>query len=533
MLRIKPSRIGLALAACFAMPASQAFQFDTGDSDFKIRWDNTLKFSTIYRTRNPDNGQLAEQTASPSGDGNRNFKKGIASRRLDLSSELDVTRNDVGGRLSVAGWYDDVYQGSNDNSTTITHNRTVGASDFSPGTTKAVGGDSRLMDAFIFFKGDVADMPGRITLGRHAVVYGETLMSGSNGIANAQGAVDVVKAATVPGAQVKEFILPTEQVSGTLQLNNKLSVGSYYQLKWHKSPFFPAGSFLSPNDFMGDGAQALLSTPAGGLFPRDADQGARDSGQWGMQMRYKPDSVDVELGLYAANYHDKTPSAAYLDPVRGSYRLVYQQDIRTYGASASTVLWGDNVSLETSIRDNQPLTGGLAIVQTIPAGWSTYDNDKNPAYAVGRTAHASLVDIHLFQPNALLRDGGSLATQLDWHTVMSVKKNAAAIDSTTDKSAARLTVAFTADYFQVFDGLDLSFPIVWSRDFNRSRVYVGWVENGGSIDTGVNFTYRNVWKGGLNYHRWIGAHGTSIGGGSFSQTMWDRNYVTFNVSRSF
>lgn len=533
MHNTRPSRIALALLSVFALPAAHAFEIDTGESDVKVRWDNTAKFSTMYRVRNPDEAQLAAQAFSPAGDGNRNFKKGFTSQRFDLTSELDITKGNFGARISGAAWYDDIYQRTNDNSSGITHNTSAAADQFTGGTRDAVGSNGRLMDAFIFAKGELGGMPGRITLGRHAVVYGETLMSGSNGIAAAQGAVDITKAATVPGAQVKEFILPTEQVSGSLQLTNKLSLGGYYQFKWHKSPFFAAGSFLSPNDFMTDGAESFLSTPGGGLFKREADEKPRDSGQGGLQLRYKADSLDTEFGLYAANYHDKTPSAAYFDPVRGNYRLAYQEDIRTYGASASTVLGSDNVSVEASVRHNVPLTGGLGIVQTIPFQWSNFDNKDHPAYAVGKTAHVTVADIHLFQPNALLKDGGSLAVQYDWHTVTSIDKNPTAIDATTSKSASRLTLAFTADYFQVFDGIDLSIPIVYSHDFQRSRVFVGWVEGGGSLDVGVNFNYLNTWKGGLNYHHWLGKHGTSIGGGSFEQTMWDRDYVTFNISRSF
>ena len=533
MHNTRPSRIALALLSVFALPAAHAFEFDTGESDVKVRWDNTVKYSTMYRLHDPDTEQLAAQAFSPAGDGNRNFKKGFVSQRLDLLSEFDVTKGNFGARVSAAAWYDDIYKRRNDNDSGITHNISVGSDQFTDGTQDAVGANTRLMDAFIFAKGELGDMPARISFGRHAVVYGETLMSGNNGIAAAQGPVDITKAATVPGAQVKEFILPTEQVSGSLQITNKLSLGAYYQFKWHKSPFFAAGSFLSPNDFMTDGAEAFLSTPVGGLFTRAASDKPRDTGQWGAQLRYRADALDTEFGLYAANFHDKTPSAAYFDPVFGSYRLAYQEDIRTYGVSASTVLGSDNVSIEASVRHNMPLTGGLGIVQAIPFQWNNFDNKNDQAYAVGKTAHVTIADIHLFQPNALLKDGGSLAVQYDWHTVTSVDKNPLAIDPTTSKSASRLTLAFTADYFQVFDGVDLSIPIVYTRDFKRSRVFVGWVEGGGSLDIGLNFNYLNTWKGGLNYHRWLGKKGTSIGGGDFEQTMWDRDYVTFNISRSF
>jgi hypothetical protein len=228
-----------------------------------------------------------------------------------------------------------------------------------------------------------------------------------------------------------------------------------------------------------------------------------------------------------------------------SYTAVYQQDIRTYGVSASTVLGSDNVSLETSIRENEPLTGGncaqsvLAgcgyfINTTTLLGGPAFDNSNNPGYAVGQTSHATAVDIHIIQPNAILRDGGSVAIQYDWHQVDSVTKNPTMIDPATTKAASQITVAFSADYFQVIEGLDLSFPIVWTHNLSgRSAVYVGWVEDGGSVDYGVNFKYLVNWKGGFNFHHFVGSQGADIGISQFNQTQWDRDYVSFNLSRSF
>ena len=218
------------------------------------------------------------------------------------------------------------------------------------------------------------------------------------------------------------------------------------------------------------------------------------------------------------------------------------------GMSASTLLGDDNVSAEASVRRNVPLTGGLCaptdaahplgcgyvLNTTTLLGGPAYDNKDNPLYAVGNTTHMTLVDIHVFQPNAILRDGGSLAVQYDWHTVNSVTKNATQIDPQTTKSASTITFAFSADWFQAFDGVDLSFPIVWTRNVSgRSRVYVGWVENGGSIDLGVTAKYLTKWKAGLNYHHFTGKHGTDIGVASFDQTAWDRDYVSFNLSTTF
>lgn len=546
--------IHLALATLMAAPLAHAAQFETGDPDLKIRWDNTVKYSAIYRLQNPDANQVAKYAAAggAADDGELNFNKGIASNRLDWTSEFDVTGKNGGARISGAAWYDAAYLGANDNRSGASNSTSAAPDHFAAPTVGAVGRRARLMDAFVYVKGELADIPGRLTLGRHAVIYGETLMAGTNGIANAQGPVDIVKAASVPGAQVKEFLLPSLQASGSLQIRDDLSIGAYYQFKWEKSPFFAPGSLLSPADFLGD-AESFLPVgpfpfPKG--VPRTPDLSPKRGGQGGAQLRFK--AADVEYGLYAANYHDKTPSAVYLNlgvnpalaaagvpmpdnitPV--SFTQVYQQDVRTYGASASTIIGSDNVSLELSMRDRQALTGGAGFVQTILPG-ATPDNRDKPAYAVGKTQHMTVVDIHLFQPGSLpfLPDGGSLATQYDWHRVASVSANPGAIDPTTTSSASQVTFAFTADYFRVADGLDLSVPIVWSRNLNgRSRVYSGWVEHGGTLDLGLNFTYLTVWKGGINYRRFLGEHGVGTGAGRFQQTMWDRNFVSFNLSRSF
>jgi hypothetical protein len=548
------------LAIAMICADAQAFRFDTGSDDLKIRWDNSIKYSAIYRLEDPHEEQLTRYVGSPAGDGDRNFNKGIASSRFDLLTEFDLVHEyNKGFRLSATGWYDSVYNTGNDNETGLSHNLSVDADEFNDETEEAVGRDLALLDAFAFLKGEGAEMPASLRLGRHTVGYGETLMSGANGIAAAQGPVDIVKAATVPGAQVKEFLLPTNQISATLQPMDNLSLGAYYQFKWEASAFFPAGSFLSPNDIVGPGGESFLDNLA---VPRADDMEARDSGQWGAQLRYRPESLDVELGLYAANYHDKTPSAVYvnigeneflssigLTPPENiapaSYTRAYHEDIRTYGVSASTVLGDDNVSIEVSMRDNVPLTGGLCpasdpagcgyfINTTYLLGGPAFDNVDNPGYAVGRSLHVTLVDIHLFQPNPILRDGGSLALQYDWHRVNSVSENKDRIDATTTKRASTITLAFTADYYQVTDGLDLSFPVVLTRNLSgRSRMYVGWVEDGGSIDVGVNFNYRNKLTGGLNYHHFLGDEGAGIGAGSFDQTQYDRDYLSFNISSTF
>jgi Protein of unknown function (DUF1302) len=528
-----------------------AMEFDTGNPEIMARWDNTFKYSTMYRLNNPDATQVAAYAAAggAADDGENSFRQGIASSRIDWMTEVDLGFGaNAGLRVSASAWYDPVYQRGNANTSAATSNNPAGtsANQFAPGTADALSQGSRLMDAFVYKKGLLGDMPASIRLGNHTVIYGETLMSGANGIAAAQGPVDIVKAATVPGAQVKEFLLPTPQVSGSLQVNDKLTMGAYYQFGWQKSPFFAPGSFLSPNDFLGPSHSFLP-----GITTRTPDQVPSDNGQWGAQARIK--GGDVEYGLYAANYHDKAPSAVYLNvgvnPVLTGFGLtppasiapttftqVYAQNIGAVGASASTVLGSDNVSIEVSQRSNMPLTGGngYVVATTALLGGPSYDNSSNPGYAVGTTQHLTLVDIHVIQPNFLMKDGGSVATQIDYHRVASVEKNQSVLDTAiaqdnSTESAATITSAFSADWFQAADGLDLSIPLVVSYSVGRSRVFSAWVDHGGTVSTGVNFTYNNLWKGGLLFNHYYGPHGVGL----FDQALWDRDYLSFNISRSF
>lgn len=65
--------------------------------------------------------------------------------------------------------------------------------------------------------------------GRHTQLYGETLFLGANGIAAAQGPVDLVKAFSLPGAQFKEIAMPVGQSLGK-------PAGQYESVVWRLLP---------------------------------------------------------------------------------------------------------------------------------------------------------------------------------------------------------------------------------------------------------------------------------------------------------
>ena len=118
-------------AACVGSTPAFAFEVNTGDSDLYVRWDNTVKYSAAWRVKDRSKGlTTGDPFAANFDDGDRNFNKGLISNRFDLLSEVDVVyKQSYGFRVSGAGWYDEVYNRSNDNNSPSTSNRLLGQYD--------------------------------------------------------------------------------------------------------------------------------------------------------------------------------------------------------------------------------------------------------------------------------------------------------------------------------------------------------------------------------------------------------------------
>lgn len=570
----------LAVAAACVLPAAHAFDIDLPDSDLKVRLDLTPKYSTAVRLKDPSAALTRMDVAVDPGtinedDGDHNFKKGQISNRWDLLGELDVTGSHFGGRLSASTWYDAVYlrpnsyqgtpvyaAGVNTGATYPLANnsyQTQAPNEFLPATRAQQGQGSQILDAFVYAKGDIGGMAGTLRVGKQALQWGESLFFGQNGIANAQGPVDVAKIVSVPGWQFKEVLLPVEQVSGSLQVAEGLSLGAYYQLKWRPSRIPGVGSFFSNQDYVGTGMVDFGNDANGNpiilSYDQSKDLRPKDSGQGGLQVRWTPAGSDYEFGVYVAQYHDKTPAVPVFDFVNGNVHLAYASDIRTYGASVTSSVGQLNWAAEVSLRDHAPLTSDPAVLGLGPVA-SCGTSDK-PCYAVGRTAHLNLSGIYVLQPSALWQGGAALA-ELAYNRRLSITKDifAAAdgsgqgiggLDPNTTKGAFAFRMLFSPAYFQVLPGLDLEVPIGVGYNFGgRSSAifnFAGGASSAGDYSIGLKGKYQNTWNIALTYNDFFGTVGTFTrtlvpGSGSprelsFAQTLADRANVSFSVSRTF
>lgn len=559
-------RFAVAAAAIVVAPSVQAAEIDLGDSDLRMRWDNTVNVSSAIRVK----GQSAKLTGSSTGgnnvdygsnqdDGDRNFDKGIISERVDLLSEFEVGTWDYGLRLSGAAWYDRIYNKKTDHDSTNTDNSRLAGTPtgrFPNPTKRQHGKNAEVLDAFVWGKADVGDMPATLRLGRHSLVYGETLFFGSNGIAEAQGPVDLVKMLSAPGTQFKDVLRPVEQVSGNLQLTPEYSIGAYYQFRWDESKIPAVGSYLSTADFVGPGKEFFYSNPGAGQGSRvNPDLTPDNTGQFGVSFLASPGDGDWQFGLYGARYHAKTPTAMYNENfivagpsrVPSEIRWVYAQDIKTAGASASTSFGNTNVAAEISTRWDAPLNtdpqtnaGGVGA----PLGTGTGNNTSNPLYAIGRTGHINLSAIKVLEPSSLW-DGGDIVAEYAFNRTMKVKRNHAARAANTTRNASAVRVLFTPAYFQVIPGLDLEVPLGVGYNFGgRSSAvanFNGGTSNAGDFRVGLTGTYQSDWEFGINYIGYFGKTGTylealptSAGAQlSFDQALKDRDFISLNVKRAF
>lgn len=530
------------LLALLAAPAAQAIEIDTGNPDWTLRWDNTVKYSLMQRLKDASPTLSAQVPLTVNqDDGDNNFKKGLVSNRLDLLTELDLAGPGYGARLSGAAWYDSVYNGKTDNAG-FTANHRPGTA-FAPETRDLMGRKGELLDAFVYGKFDLGDRPASARLGRHTLLWGESLFFGANGIAGGQAPLDLIKLLSVPNATFKEVARPTGKLSGQVQLTPDVSLGAYLAYEWEKTRLMPAGAYLSSSDSLGPGAERILAGPTAS-FERQPDLDAKDSGQGGVQLRFRAPSLDTDFGLYAIRYHATTPSNINtvlngVPPalVPSSYRWMYHEGVRAFGASFAKSVGEWGLAGEVSVRQNTPLaSSGQASLATIRVN-TGLNNNSNPGYAVGETAHAQVSWIASLGPSFLSREA-SFVGEVAWNTRLKVTRNEQMLNPNADKSAVATRMVFSPSYRQVLPGLDLSPSIGLGYTKGKSSaVGPGFgVDGGGDLSLGLNAVYLGSWNLAINYVHFLGKAAPTLDAANnavYRQALKDRNYLTVSLRTTF
>lgn len=303
----------LTLAGLLTMAAWPAGAFEFGQGDWNGNLDTTLSYGLIWRVQDRDerligtaNGGTARSVNYD--DGNLNYKKGLVSNVVKATSELALNyRRTTGVFLRATGFYDFENQDGSRERTPL-----------SDQALDLVGKDLRLLDAFVWGDFKVGEMPAQLRVGEQVVSWGESTFI-QNGI-NVINPVNV-NAIRLPGAELREALLPEGLIWGSLGLTDNISLEGFYLYDWDETEIDPPGSYWSTNDFVGPGGQKVLLgfggvpdqgvAPAAATFlsvPREKDRDASDSGQFGIAMRvFAPGLNNTEFGFYYMNYHSRLP----------------------------------------------------------------------------------------------------------------------------------------------------------------------------------------------------------------------------------
>ncbi|MGK8439486.1 DUF1302 domain-containing protein [Ectopseudomonas hydrolytica] len=366
---LRPTVLSLALGLAPTLPA-QAASFNIGE--IEARFDSSLSIGASWAMEAPDKrfiGRANGGTASTrtSDDGRLNFKRGETFSKIFKGiHDLQLSYGDSGLFLRGKYWYDFELKDES---------RLLYDIDDSARDRAAKASGSELLDAFVYHNYQLGELPGSVRAGRQVVSWGESTFIG-NGI-NAINPADVA-AFRRPGSEIKEGLIPVNMLYLTQGLSENLSIEAFYQLQWEKTVLDNCGTFFG-GDVAPQGCDLGMTTfgsdfnrdPAVyGWVPRLADKEARDGGQFGVALRWLvPALNDTEFGVYALNYHSRTPESSWRTgqpsfaaisgapgPASARYGLEYPEDIRLYGLSFATSLAnGTALSGEISHRPNMPL----------------------------------------------------------------------------------------------------------------------------------------------------------------------------------
>lgn len=342
----------LALAALAAAPAA-AVEFETGGA--RLSLDTTLSHGLSYRVGDRDDKVIGVN----SDDGDLNYDGGIISNTTRFIGELDVDLGAVGAFGRVQGFVDFVNLEGRDRTPLPDEAR------------DRVGDDLEVLDLYVSAGGDLGEMPVDARVGNMVLNWGESTFI--------QGGVNVISPFDVtrlrkPGAELREGLLPAPMASVSASPTPELSVEGFYQLRWAETRIDPSGTYFSTNDYASPGGSIAylanddtgpLVSDLGGPNPataegrglaqlilavnlalpgcnatatgfvgadcvrerdrrflgvaRAADREPRDSGQWGVALRWYSEALnDTEFGFYFINHHSRLPLvSAYYGTMEG------------------------------------------------------------------------------------------------------------------------------------------------------------------------------------------------------------------------
>jgi hypothetical protein len=397
--RASAAAIALAVLGVVSSPA-QAIEFSSGEWSGNL--DTTISYGASWRLKDYDETMVGKQANNPivfsldklaqrdvigrwsanGDDGNLNYReKGdLISHAVKATIELDVRFRNFGGFARATGFYD--FENADKES-------------LSDLAKERVGGEVRLLDAYVYGNHQPGDRFLTWRLGKQVVSWGEsTFIQGGINVINP---VDVSKL-RVAGAELKEAFEGVNMIWGSVDLTPSVALEALYMFEYREIRADPAGTYFSTNDIGTPGAtyamlgfvypQPVINPDLYDTVCKQGNLGASDSplppelvgvgcalslqrsetiepsdsGQFGVALRWFLENLGgTELGFYFLNYHSRLPVvsgssvSSVPPPFPNSYWTEYPEDIQLYGLSFNSNVGTWALSGEVSYRPNLPL----------------------------------------------------------------------------------------------------------------------------------------------------------------------------------
>ncbi len=593
--RLAKLPLAVSLASTLAAPAF-GVTFNIGE--IEGQFDSSLSVGASWSMADRDRdlvginngGTGFTQTGD---DGRLNFKKGETFSKIFKGiHDLELKYGDTGVFVRGKYWYDFELKDESRLFKDISDsNRKEGAQ----------SSGAEILDAFVYYNYAIGDQPGSVRLGKQVVSWGESTF-----IMNGINAINPLDAAAFrrPGAEIKEGLIPVNMLYVAQSLTDRLSAEAFYQLEWDQTVLDNCGTFFAidvlqdgcdANYHVGSPAIAPLQpvaaafgqgfevTPEGVVVPRAGDRDARDSGQFGLALRWLGDAT--EYGAYFMNYHSRTPNlstrsaglatAAQLPGIigtanglvlgagsglaksvmlgNGRYYLEYPEDIQLYGLSFSTTLpTGTAWSGEISYRPNAPVQLNAqdlsrALLNPLAPGTSPIESTfgaENRGYNRKEITQLQTTFTH-FIYQVLGAERMTVVGEVGYTHVGGLESTSELrygrdpIYGTPDDPAALARygrhgfvtanswgyrLRGIADYDNVFAGINLKPNLSFSHDVDGYGPNGLFNEGSKAVSIGLDAEYQNMYTASLSY--------TNFFGGTYNTSV-DRDFVALSFGMNF
>lgn len=573
------------LAALSSIGTANAFSIDSGNDQIKMRWDNTFRYNAGWRAQDPSYDLIAPTSGTAASERKFHKKGDMVTNRLDVLSEFDfVYQQTTGFRVSGAGWYDK--RMDNDRLPAAVPGFGPFVGDKYPDQVKRYynGPSGEWLDAFVFTKFNLADVPVSVRLGQHMIYWGETLFSLGDGISSGQGYADLRKAAAIPGSEAKEIFKPLNQISFTAQVSPEFTVMGQYFLDY-KTDLFPlGGSYFSPVDFL-TYAGGTVANPGQVNWDGVEYNGVKKRGDWGLGAKWQAEWINGTLGFYYREYTPKNGGALAINAANSIFSLTSANPgvaytindgdaprTKLFGLSLSRLFGHTSFGMDMTYRKDATLStkpftiiNGPTNAFGIP-GVPTFTNGLKGWAPIGDVYTATFNVLHYFG-NSPVYDSAVLTAEFDYDALIKVTKNAqnfggranCVVGTGLANSAAAGAVApnqgyygcatgnsyginmlFTPKWFQVLDGVDLQMPMFYSLGLhgNSPVPALGQNEGMGVYYIGLQATIKEQYDLTLQYNGQLYKRRQNIvSGAPFSNAALgdfsDRNWVSLTFKAGF